>query len=100
MSKKGGASVARLELLHELLVEQILWEFTFYKTEKIPMSATDKQVALSLLRQEGITAVPDNEQIQELRDVASKIKDDAKRDVALGIIAETAEACDLTAYLN
>ena len=49
MTKKTGASTSRLTLLHELLVEQIIFEFEFYKAEGIPMSATDKQVALSLL---------------------------------------------------
>ena len=64
------------------------------------MSATDKQVAITLLRNEGITATPDNEDIQRLKDVATRIKDEAKKDVAMGIIAEVQEAHELTAFLN
>ena len=102
MTKKTGASTSRLTLLHELLVEQIIFEFEFYKTEGIPMSATDKQVALSLLKQEGITATPDNEDIQRLKDVASRIKDEAKQDAALSILSEVQDAVDdgIGAYLS
>ena len=102
MSKKTGASTSRLTLLHELLVEQIIFEFEFYKAEGIPMSATDKQVALSLLKQEGITATPDNEDIQRLKDVASRIKDEAKQDAALSILSEVQDAVDdgIGAYLS
>jgi hypothetical protein len=102
MTKKTGASTSRLTLLHELLVEQIIFEFEFYKAEGIPMSATDKQVALSLLKQEGITATPDNEDIQRLKDVASRIKDEAKQDAALSILSEVQDAVDdgIGAYLS
>lgn len=102
MTKKTGASTTRLTLLHELLVEQIIFEFEFYKAEGIPMSATDKQVALSLLKQEGITATPDNEDIQRLKDVASRIKDEAKQDAALSILSEVQDAVDdgIGAYLS
>ena len=102
MTKKTGASTYRLTLLHELLVEQIIFEFEFYKAEGIPMSATDKQVALSLLKQEGITATPDNEDIQRLKDVASRIKDEAKQDAALSILSEVQDAVDdgIGAYLS
>jgi predicted Ser/Thr protein kinase len=101
MTKKTGASTSRLTLLHELLVEQIIFEFEFYKAEGIPMSATDKQVALSLLKQEGITATPDNEDIQRLQEVAARIKDEAKKEVATSILAEVQEATDgIGAYLN
>ncbi len=102
MTKKTGASTSRLTLLHELLVEQIIFEFEFYKAEGIPMSATDKQVALSLLKQEGITATPDNEDIQRLKDVASRIKDEAKQDAALSILTEVQDAVDdgIGAYLS
>ena len=102
MAKKTGASTSRLTLLHELLVEQIIFEFEFYKAEGIPMSATDKQVALSLLKQEGITATPDNEDIQRLKDVASRIKDEAKQDAALSILSEVQDAVDdgIGAYLS
>ena len=102
MTKKTGASTSRLTLLHELLVEQIIFEFEFYKAEGIPMSATDKQVALSLLKQEGITATPDNEDIQRLKDVASRIKDEAKQDAALSILSEVQDAIDdgIGAYLS
>lgn len=102
MTKKTGASTSRLTLLHELLVEQIIFEFEFYKAEGIPMSATDKQVALSLLKQEGITATPDNEDIQRLKDVASRIKDEAKQDAAFSILSEVQDAVDdgIGAYLS
>ena len=102
MTKKTGASTSRLTLLHELLVEQIIFEFEFYKAEGIPMSATDKQVALSLLKQEGITATPDNEDIQRLKDVASRIKDEAKQDAALSILSDVQDAVDdgIGAYLS
>ncbi|QNO11468.1 putative DNA maturase subunit A [Acinetobacter phage Aristophanes] len=100
MTKKTGATQSRLAYLHELLVEQIIADFEFHKEENIPMSATDKQVAITLLRNEGITATPDNEDIQRLKDVATRIKDEAKKDVAMGIITEVQEAHELTAFLN
>ena len=100
MTKKTGATQSRLAYLHELLVEQIIADFEFHKAEGIPMSATDKQVAITLLRNEGITATPDNEDIQRLKDVATRIKDEAKKDVAMSIITEVQEAHELTEFLN
>lgn len=103
MSKKTtGASTARLVLLHELLVEQIIFEFEFYKKQNIPMSATDKQVALALLKQEGITATPDMEDIQKLKEVASRMQDEAKKGVAESILHDVQETVDsgLGAYLS
>lgn len=100
MTKKTGATTARLAYLHELLVEQIIADFEFHKEEDIPMSATDKQVAISLLKNEGITATPDNEDIQRLKDVASRIKDDAKQGAATSILGEVQEASELAAFLS
>lgn len=102
MTKKGGASVARLAYLHELLVEQIIADFEFHKKEEIPMSATDKQVAIALLKNEGITATPDSEGIQKLHEVASRIRDESKKEAALGILGEVQQAVDdgISAYLN
>lgn len=100
MTKKTGATTSRLVYLHELLVEQIIADFEFHKEEGIPMSATDKQVAISLLKNEGITATPDNEDIQRLKEVASRIQDSAKQDVAMSILGEVQEASELTAFLN
>ena len=101
MTKKvTGATQSRLAYLHELLVEQIIADFEFHKKEKIPMSATDKQVAISLLKNEGITATPDNEDIQRLKEVASRIQDGAKQEVAMSILGEVQEASELSAFLN
>ena len=101
MSKKvTGATQSRLAYLHELLVEQIIADFEFHKAEGIPMSATDKQVAISLLKNEGITATPDNEDIQRLKEVASRIQDGAKQEVAMSILGEVQEASELSAFLN
>ena len=100
MTKKTGATTSRLAYLHELLVEQIIADFEFHKAEGIPMSATDKQVAISLLKNEGITATPDNEDIQRLKEVASRIQDGAKQEVAMSILGEVQEASELSAFLN
>lgn len=100
MTKKTGATTSRLAYLHELLVEQIIADFEFHKEEGIPMSATDKQVAISLLKNEGITATPDNEDIQRLKEVASRIQDGAKQDAAMSILGEVQEASELSAFLN
>ena len=100
MTKKTGATQSRLAYLHELLVEQIIADFEFHKAEGIPMSATDKQVAISLLKNEGITATPDNEDIQRLKEVASRIQDGAKQEVAMSILGEVQEASELSAFLN
>lgn len=100
MTKKTGATTSRLAYLHELLVEQIIADFEFHKEEGIPMSATDKQVAISLLKNEGITATPDNEDIQRLKEVASRIQDGAKQEVAMSILGEVQEASELSAFLN
>ena len=101
MTKKvTGATQSRLAYLHELLVEQIIADFEFHKEEGIPMSATDKQVAISLLKNEGITATPDNEDIQRLKEVASRIQDGAKQEVAMSILGEVQEASELSAFLN
>ena len=101
MTKKvTGATQSRLAYLHELLVEQIIADFEFHKAEGIPMSATDKQVAISLLKNEGITATPDNEDIQRLKEVASRIQDGAKQEVAMSILGEVQEASELSAFIN
>lgn len=101
MTKKvTGATTSRLAYLHELLVEQIIADFEFHKAEGIPMSATDKQVAISLLKNEGITATPDNEDIQRLKEVASRMKDSVKQDAAMSILGEVQEASELSAFLN
>lgn len=103
MTKKHtGATQSRLAYLHELLVEQIIADFEFHKAEGIPMSATDKQVAISLLKNEGITATPDNEDIQKLKEVAARIQDEAKKNVAMGILesVKAVEDDGLAAYLS
>ena len=100
MTKKTGATTSRLAYLRELLVEQIIADFEFHKAEGIPMSATDKQVAISLLKNEGITATPDNEDIQRLKEVASRMQDGAKQEVAMSILGEVQEASELSAFLN
>lgn len=100
MTKKTGATTSRLAYLHELLVEQIIADFEFHKAEGIPMSATDKQVAISLLKNEGITATPDNEDIQRLKEVASRMKDSVKQEAAMSILGEVQEASELSAFLN
>lgn len=100
MTKKTGATTARLAYLHELLVEQIIADFEFHKEEGIPMSATDKQVAISLLKNEGITATPDNDDIQRLKEVAARMKDSVKQDAAMSILGEVQEASELAAFLS
>lgn len=86
--KPKTANLERLELLHSLLVEQLIAEFKFYQENEIPMSAADKNVILTLLRQEQITATPDSEDIKALREYAEGCKDEARAQVANELLAE------------
>ena len=68
MAKTIGAKVSRLGELHNLLVEMFIQDIEFCRDEKIPMSASDKGVIVSFLKNEEITAMPDDAAIDKLRE--------------------------------
>lgn len=68
MAKTIGAKVSRLGHLHNLLVEMFIQDIEFCQAEQIPMSASDKGVIVSFLKNEEITAMPDDAAIDKLRE--------------------------------
>ena len=63
-----AAKKSSLETLHEILTELFIADIELCKTEGIPMSASDKAVIVKFLKDNNITAEPDAEKVQELRD--------------------------------
>lgn len=68
MAKTIGAKVSKLGKLHELLTDMFIQDIEFCIKEKIPMSASDKGVIVTFLKNEEITAMPDDAAIDKLRE--------------------------------
>ncbi|ASN73458.1 terminase small subunit [Acinetobacter phage vB_AbaP_B5] len=57
--KKTGASVSRLCLLHELLVDMFIKDIQDAIEGDYPLASADKNVIVTFLKNENITATPD-----------------------------------------
>ena len=68
MAKSIGAKVSKLANLHELLVDLFTQDIRLCIDECIPMSASDKAVIVSFLKNEEITATPDDDKIDAMRE--------------------------------
>ena len=68
-----SAKKSTLETLHEMLTELFIEDIKICRSEGIPMSASDKAVIVKFLKDNNITAEPDAEKVQELRE---EFKDD------------------------
>lgn len=86
MAKGYGASVKKLSTLHELLTDLFIQDIQFCIDEKIPMSASDKGVIVTFLKNEEITGNPSEEQLDELRESFSEFQDEARRNKAMSIV--------------
>lgn len=61
-----SAKTSTLEKLHEMLAELFIEDIKLCREEGIPMSASDKGVIVSFLKNNNITADPDLEDMQRL----------------------------------
>lgn len=97
-----AAKLSKVSTLHDLLTELFIEDIQLCRTEGIPMSAADKAVIVKFLKDNNVTAEPDEERVQELRD---EFKDDlearreAKRKHIL-LKAAGAETDPLAGILN
>lgn len=63
-----AAKQSKVSSLHDLLTELFIEDIKMCRAEGIPMSASDKAVIVKFLKDNNITAEPDAEKVQELRD--------------------------------
>ena len=63
-----SAKKSTLETIHEMLAELFMEDIRICRSEGIPMSASDKAVIVKLLKDNDVTAEPDEAKVQALRD--------------------------------
>ena len=63
-----AAKKSTLETLHEMLAELFMEDIRICRSEGIPMSASDKAVIVKFLKDNDVTAAPDEAKVQALRD--------------------------------
>ena len=61
-----AAKQGRVSTLHEMLTELFIADIELCKAEGIPMSASDKAVIVKFLKDNNVTAEPDDEKMQGL----------------------------------
>jgi hypothetical protein len=62
-----GAKASKLAELHEMLAEMFMGDIRICKEEGIPMSAADKGVIVTFLKNNNITADVDDSEMQTLK---------------------------------
>lgn len=95
MAKKGGASISKVSRLHELLVDLFIQDIEFCISEGIPMSASDKGVIVSFLKNEEITATPDDDKLESLKDTFKELTEDKRKAMAAAITAQASDLSDM-----
>ena len=63
-----AAKQSRVSSLHDLLTELFIEDIKMCRAEGIPMSASDKAVIVKFLKDNDVTAEPDEAKVQALRD--------------------------------
>ena len=93
-----AANVSKLQELHEALAEMFLEDIRICKEEGIPMSAADKGVMVTFLKNNNITADITDEKIQAVKE---EFQDElrAKREAKIKEILNRADDDPLTAAL-
>jgi len=91
MAKSIGAKVSKLANLHELLVDLFIQDIQLCIEESIPMSAADKAVIVSFLKNEEITATPDDDKIDAMREEFQSFQDEGRKARAMSILNSAKE---------
>ena len=91
MAKSIGAKVSKLANLHELLVDLFTQDIRLCIDECIPMSASDKAVIVSFLKNEEITATPDDDKIDAMREEFQSFQDEGRKARAMSILNSAKE---------
>lgn len=91
MAKSIGAKVSKLANLHELLVDLFTQDIQLCIDEGIPMSASDKAVIVSFLKNEEITATPDDDKIDAMREEFQSFQDEGRKAKAMSILNSAKE---------
>ena len=91
MAKSIGAKVSKLANLHELLVDLFIQDIQLCIDEGIPMSASDKAVIVSFLKNEEITATPDDDKIDAMREEFQSFQDEGRKARAMSILNSAKE---------
>ena len=63
-----AAKQSKVSSLHDLLTELFIEDIKMCRAEGIPMSASDKAVIVKFLKDNDVTAEPDEAKVQALRD--------------------------------
>lgn len=93
MAKKtGGATIERLNALHVALTEMFLEDIRMSKEDGIPMASADKSVIVTFLKNNDITASPDEDDLDNLREEFQQLTDERKRKKALDLIDAASKA--------
>lgn len=99
-AKKGGASVAKLNTLHELLTDMFIQDLQMSIEDGIPMSSADKSVIVTFLKNNDITATPDEAGLTELRESFQSITDEKRKEKAMALVNAAAEHADISLPLS
>lgn len=67
-----SAKVSKLAALHEMLAETFMEDLRIARDEGIPMAASDKAVIVKFLKDNNITADPDDTQMHALDEAFQK----------------------------
>ena len=89
-----AAKQSKVSSLHDLLTELFIEDIKMCRAEGIPMSASDKAVIVKFLKDNNVTAEPDEAKVQALRDEFQDelaAKREARRQHILMRAAGTAE---------
>lgn len=83
------ASKAMLDELLVLLVEMIRSEINWHKKKDVPMAAADKTVIVTLLKNNDVTAAPEDKVLDDLREEFKNLESPRLRAKGEAIIAAT-----------
>lgn len=86
------ASKGMLDELLVLLVEMIKGEIEWHKQENIPMAAADKTVIVTLLKNNDITAAPEDEVLSGLQEEFKNVTSKRLRDKGEAIINDVKQS--------
>jgi len=77
-ARKTGAAVSRLCVLHELLTEMFIKDIQDAVQGDFPLAASDKNVIVTFLKNNDVTATPDAEGMEALKESLSELTEERR----------------------
>lgn len=95
-----SASVSKLNTLHALLTDMFIQDLQMAIADGIPLSSADKSVIVTFLKNNDISATPEEEQLQALRSEFETMTDERRRTAAMNLVDAAMADADFTLPLN